>query len=194
MVKPKAGQPWLQSYLGKTCVLENIQAEDINITDLAESLSKQCRFVGHCKGFYSVAQHSVYVAQLLPTHLQIYGLLHDAHEAIIGDISRPLKQLLRAYHPFQSDLDRIENEIQEAIYATLGISKPSVSEEAQVKTADTIMLATERRDLMGPCDEPWDHEGHVIPEKFIRIDPLDWKRARDLWFSSLADYLDVPDI
>lgn len=78
---------------GRKLDLYNIQPSDIDIFDIAHSLSRQCRFSGHCVEFYSVAQHSLRVAELLPMELKMVGLLHDAAEAYIGDITRPVKEM-----------------------------------------------------------------------------------------------------
>ena len=80
----------------------NITADDIDIEDIAYSLSMQCRFNGHCKNFYSVAQHSIRVAEAAtgnPHHekYRLELLLHDAAEAYIGDLITPIKRLCVEY-------------------------------------------------------------------------------------------------
>lgn len=82
---------------------------DYDIQEIALALSKICRYTGHVAvPFYSVAEHSVLVSHLCPKGLRLAGLLHDASEAFVGDVSSPLKKLLKDYKP-------IENRIQEAI-------------------------------------------------------------------------------
>ena len=85
---------YIQTYNGKLFSLIDPQPEDVHIADIIESLSKQCRFVGHCKYFYSVAQHSVIVSNIVNEEERLAALMHDAVEAYIGDISKPLKLTL----------------------------------------------------------------------------------------------------
>lgn len=68
--------------------------EMISINDIASALSNICRFGGHCNAFYSVAQHSCVVAALAPEYLCREALLHDAAEAYLGDVIKPLKNII----------------------------------------------------------------------------------------------------
>lgn len=113
----------------------------ICIEDIAHALSHVCRYTGHCREFYSVAQHSVIVSRLVedqePEHA-MRALLHDATEAYIGDVSSPLKQLLQDYR-------YIESGVQAAIDAAFGFTG---APPAVIKWADMTALVTEKRDLM----------------------------------------------
>jgi hypothetical protein len=85
----------MQLLSGKAFYVTDPKPEDIDILDIAHSLSMQCRYNGHTKGFYSVAEHSVLVANLVPPRLRLQALLHDASEAYVGDVIRPIKRLLK---------------------------------------------------------------------------------------------------
>jgi len=85
------------TYTGRAVDLDRFREDDVDIEDIAHSLSMQCRYNGHTKQFYSVAEHSIHISNHLalcaygPT-VQLAGLLHDAHEAYVGDIIRPIVQ------------------------------------------------------------------------------------------------------
>ena len=124
---------------------------DISVLDIAHALSQICRFGGHTRQFYSVAQHSVGVADLLPQEFKLYGLLHDAAEAYLGDMVQPLKRM-----PHNSENRELEVGMLAKIHIAFGLDPyPSQTAAAAIHEADLMMLATERRDLLPPNDEPW---------------------------------------
>jgi len=136
---------------GRDLDLLNPDLTGLKVEHLAASLSKLCRFNGHCNGFYSVAQHSVLVSEICPHEFALHGLLHDAHEAFIGDITTPLKHQL-------TGLEEIENRLQRAVFEHFGLS-PELPPE--VKHADHVALKTEERDLM-PEHTPWGFYNGIV--------------------------------
>lgn len=114
------------------------------IEDIAHALSNICRYGGHCPEFYSVAQHSILVAEQVAPKYQLTALLHDATEAFIGDMVKPLKEYLPFYKEYEQKLEAL-------ISAKHGCMYPL---PPQVKYADIQLLVTEQRELMGNSD-PW---------------------------------------
>jgi hypothetical protein len=183
--------PWIMTASGRAYHFLTPSPAEIEIRDIAAHLARLARFNGATRGFYSVAQHSVQVADLLPmTHdgaLQLYGLLHDAHEAYLGDSTTPLKKARRALagvKPDEADPDtRLAQRCQRTIHEALGLPEPDAEEQRLVREADFLAFAIERRDLM-PSPRPgvpdWDvnlpdTRGH----KLIR--QLAWDMAEDVF-------------
>lgn len=132
---------WIQTYCGVKFDLARPEAEMVRIEDIAHALAQQCRFNGHLKEFYSIAEHSVRVAGQLTNEeplVRFQGLLHDAAEAYVGDIVRPLKRIM----PLASG---IEERIWECIADRFEVP-PAL--HPKVHEADNIMLVIEARSLM----------------------------------------------
>lgn len=117
------------------------EADKLNIMDIAHALSNNCRFTGHVRQFYSVAEHSVRVSEILPPRLKLWGLLHDASEAYLSDIARPVKLT----PTFGVVYKEIEAGLMEVVAEAFKLPLP---EPPAVKRADNILLAAEQRDLM----------------------------------------------
>lgn len=134
------------------------------IEEIATALSNLCRFTGHVKQFYSVAQHSVHVSRMVPRHLALQALLHDAHEAFIGDCSAPLKLLLPDYQAIEA---RVATAVREAFGVPVDLAP-------EVVKADRIALMTEKRDLLIGNPDVWYTES---PDPWALI-PLGPENAR----------------
>lgn len=119
----------------------NPDPKSIDINDIAHALSHLCRFGGHARPFYSVAQHSVLVAHLVSAPARRYALLHDAPEAYLGDVIKPLKLLLGK--PY-SDMEQKF----EAAIATAFACPYSKAIAAEVKMADLRALHLEHQALI----------------------------------------------
>lgn len=104
-----------QTATGRTIDLLNPTLQQISIDDIGHALSNLCRFGGHTYPFYSVAQHSCLVAALAPPPLKLAALLHDASEAYLGDVIKPLKSLLGATYT------TLEDEFMQVIGDKFGI-------------------------------------------------------------------------
>jgi uncharacterized protein len=149
------------------------RAEDIRLQDIAHALSHQCRFSGHCREFYSVAEHSVRVSWLLArwghsSPVQLWGLMHDASEAYLQDVAAPLKRtpLFDGYRDAERDVMRAICDVFE-----LPKKQPEV-----VKQADLALLSTEARDLMPFRPEHWGSLTEAPLEE--RITPWTSREAR----------------
>src|SRR5438128_5709421 len=88
---------WMQTYTGRRFYPLAPAIEDVDLRDIAHSLAHQCRYAGHVDRFYSVAEHCVLLSRAVPAEYALDALLHDAAEAYVVDVPRPLKRNLAGY-------------------------------------------------------------------------------------------------
>lgn len=91
---PRRKGDWMLTAGGTAYWPIDPRAEEVFITDIAHSLAMQCRYAGHSKFFYSVAEHSIHVSRMVPEEHALVALMHDATEAYVTDVPRPLKPSL----------------------------------------------------------------------------------------------------
>lgn len=134
---------WIQTYTGKMLWPLEPAAEDVFLLDIAHALSMKCRYGGHCAEFYSVAEHCVLLSHVVSKPNALWALLHDAAEAYLADIPRPVK-------PFIGGFKDLETEIMVQVCAKFGLDP---EEPEEVKAADTRITADEKLALMqaGPA-------------------------------------------
>jgi hypothetical protein len=136
---------WMQLYSGKPFYPWNPDEDSINILDIAHALSMVCRYNGHCVRFYSVAEHSVLLSYAVDPEHALWALLHDAAEAYIGDMVRPLK-------PHIEDFKSIERSLEQTIARKFNLPGDMPN---QVREYDTRIVQDERAQIMAPSHLPW---------------------------------------
>lgn len=153
-------------------------APTFDIEDIANSLGNTCRFTGHCRQFYSVAEHSLLVCSLVD-HLGLgdpfEGLMHDAHEAYCGDFSAPAKSILPEFKA------KLEHPLEVKLRVHYGF-QPTIS--AGVKFADWVALMIEARQLMPSKGKEWNYVPEGVREcasamQSLRVNCWDPGVARD---------------
>ena len=174
------GLPTIMTYTGRTIDFLNPEPAEISIEDIAHGLALECRFARQCRTHYSVAQHSVLVAGMMEKS-ELWGdglltsketikmaLLHDAAEAYLGDVPRPLKKLLPDYR-------EIEERIHAAISERFNLALPYVPKS--VKDFDAAILGAEGKALM-PAG--WD-DFSGFPDGGVEIVPIPAMAAKELF-------------
>ncbi len=141
---------------GKYVDLASPDPDTIDIRDIAHGLSMVCRFGGHTKFHYSVAQHSVLVSTLVPEGYAMQALLHDAAEYVLGDLPTPLKAMIPQYRAIERNMTRV---IEQAFDIEVG---PTC--KAAIKRADLEALKVERAQLLPPTERKWPQlDGILMP-------------------------------
>jgi len=169
---------YIETYTGRLFYPLNPDPDDVDLQDIAHALSMKCRYTGHTRNFYSVAEHSVLMAEWFEEQdcpwRALYALLHDATEAYLPDVPRPVK-LKWGWWP------EIESKVNKAIMSHFRC--PHLTRDravvADVKRADTRILLTEAVALMRSRSESfgdWKKDYTPLPVATFCWTPV---RARD---------------
>jgi len=168
---------WMQTHTGRMFWPLDPRPEDVDIEDIAHSLSQICRFTGHTRYFYSVAQHCVHVCEEVirlleadlrrgillagKTTLAEWGrgsVLHDADETYTGDMHRVLK-----HHPDLLAFRIAGHRCQGAIFDHFEVPA-LIRDHPLITGVDAAIVINEGRDLLGPHPAPWGDRNGRIPD------------------------------
>lgn len=168
---------WMQTYTGQAFEPLTPSTDQVVIEDIAHALALLCRFNGHCLVFYSVAEHSCRVHDYLvsqghPKGVCFWGLMHDASEAYLGDMVRPLKRqdALAVYR-------QAEKRVMSVIQAKYGLTPQMPT---AVKHADNVLLASEKVTIMTTPPKDW----MPLPDPIFMGD-VGWE-----WQSAKTEFLE----
>lgn len=176
----------MQTFTGRTVYPLDMTPDDVDIVDIAHSLALQCRYIGHCVCHYGVAEHSVRVCDCVRSmgvesrHDLLYALLHDASEAYLCDVPKPIKSGTELGALYKVIEERVEGVIREHF----GLAIPLTNE---TKTADRVLLVTEKRDIMPPGERPWNLVDKPLP---MTIEPWSWRTAEERFLERFWELTD----
>lgn len=172
---------WIQTYTGLQFWPIDPKPEDVCIEDIAHALSNLCRYNGHTEKFYSVAEHSIYVSYYVGQQFALVGLLHDAAEAYLSDVPRPIKPYLKGYK-------EIEHTVSCVIFERMGIIDKYKFCCGHIKAVDNAILADEAYQVMGKAPAAW-----YLAEPPLGIEIQCWapEKAKKLF---LKRYYDIKDL
>ena len=136
---------WLQTFTGGQFWPMDPRPEEVYAEDIAHALSMACRYAGHCIRFYSVAEHSVLLSRAVAPEHRLWALLHDASEAYLVDVPRPVK-------PFLTNYREAEDRLMAIVCQCFGLP-PEIP--AEVKRADSAILNDERAQNMRHSRHDW---------------------------------------
>lgn len=169
---------------GLRLALPDLEVQDCRPTDIVHSLALQCRYMGHCREFYSVAEHSVLVCALAErdhgfgSEVARAALLHDAAEAFTGDHPSPFKKIVPGLKAFEAA-------VEAPVYRALRLPPPTDAVWEEVKKYDLYALFQEAAQLFTPAP-PWVQE---VPRKYLHpIHCLAWRDAELRMLLRLREY------
>lgn len=167
---------WMLTYTGKEFYPLDPRVEDLNEIDIAHALAMICRFGGHAKFHYSVAQHSAHAALCVLSEtgdkkLAFCALMHDATEAYLGDVVTSIKRQLPEYK-------KLEKQLWQVIAKRWDLPTEM---PAAIHRADMRMLMTERLDVMPASNRPWAISPDDYPPYKLRISAMSPYEAEAQW-------------
>lgn len=168
---------WMQTFTGCQFYPMDPRPEEMHAEDIAHALGNICRYGGHVDRFYSVAEHCVLMSHAVEPQHSLWALLHDATEAYVGDMVRPLKQHM-------PDYVAVEDRLMSVVADRFGLVGPM---PAAVKEADARILLDERAALMSRTRWPWAIE-HLEPLG-VTIHAWSPTEAAVAWLTRLNDLL-----
>lgn len=188
-------KPWIMTYSGYQAYPFDLYTEMVHAEDIAHSLALTCRFRGHCKTFYSVAQHSVLAAALAPQGMKMFALMHDAPEAYLFDAPKPLKDRILVAKPQDdkdgdgrngswaytarsySQLSRFEDEMMSRLCRIFNFPPLTDEQKEIMKKIDSQLFRSEAEVLMpNPGEVMW--EDRDSDEKApLAIEPWTWEES-----------------
>lgn len=176
---------WTETYTGKRWNLEDADKHPYCLLDIAHALSLICRFGGSCEFHYSVGQHSVLMAdkmfELTKSHsYALDALFHDAAEAYIGDMKKPIKDCFPVF-------EKIEGIIDSAIRRRMSFLGVPLTMSPHTKTYDARILIDEKRQLMLNSTNRWAIEDAYEPLG-ITIHPYSAKDIQAAWLARVAHH------
>ena len=154
---------WIQTYTGKQFWPIDPKPDEICIEDIAHALSLQCRFAGHCIQFYSVAEHSILLSRHVSQNNKLWALLHDASEAYLVDIPRPVK-------PFLTNYKELENKLMNSICIKFGLELEMPEE---VSNVDRGILQDEASQNMVLPPKPWQTDKGKLGIDLLYLSPYE---------------------
>jgi hypothetical protein len=178
---PWSGVGVVETYTGEQFDLFDPDPDAVHLRDIAAGLAHTCRFGGHCRHFYSVAHHALLVSREIDgtaPRTQLLALLHDAGEAYVGDVPRPLKRQLE-------DIERLEDEILAAVWRALAVDPPTDDEWERVMAADDRLLAYEADALLS--DASWAADPPALE---YDVEPRPTEEVREQFLSRSRTLLD----
>ena len=147
---------WIGTFSGRRMDLSNPDPAQVDLADIARALGNQCRYTGHVRHHYSVAEHCLHVADLVPDEYKLAALLHDAQEAYITDLSTPVKAEVGGRYR------DIEDRIVAALDKAFSMNGQLIQLAPIIKWADRVMLMTERDTLIDSYED-WGPDFESVP-------------------------------